>query len=77
MDFDDIAKEEFLHLLNFLLGQQYGCYETADFEDDLVACPGVILHGLEEARRIRAERQRKRRLYLTAWPPSNPRADTP
>jgi len=82
MDFnqqDDIAEEEeFLYLLNSLLGQQYGCYEAADFEDDLVACAGIIIHGLDEARRIRAERRRERRLYLTR--PDllpNPRADTP
>jgi len=82
MDFDqqdDIAEEEeFLCLLNSLLGQQYSRYEAADFEDDLVACAGIIVHGLEEARRIRTERRLERRLYLTR--PDllpNPRADTP
>jgi len=76
---DEIAEEEeFLHLLNAMLGKQHGCYEAADYEDDLVACAGIILHGAEEARKIRAERRQERRLYLIR--PDllpNPRADTP
>lgn len=36
-----------------------------EFEEHIIACAGLIVYGLEEARRLRSERRFLRRLYLT------------
>jgi hypothetical protein len=53
---------EFVLLLQLLQSEQQA--ET-DFQDNLLACIGLVCYGLEEAQRLRIARQSLQRLYLT------------
>ena len=65
-------------LLQLQLAQNSMRQTDEEFEERVIACTGLIIYGLEEARRLRSERQCLRRLYLTR--PDllpNPRQGTP
>ena len=72
MDLDD--DDGFVHLLQMMLDEQQG----DEFEDELIACVGLVCYGLEEAWHLSILRRSSQRLYLTH---SNllpdPRTDTP
>ena len=59
MDLDD--DDGFVHLLQMMLDEQQG----DEFEDELIACVGLVCYGLEEARRLSILRRSSQRLYLT------------
>jgi hypothetical protein len=72
-DSDD--DEEFFLLLQLMLAEQEA---EAGFQDELLACIGLVCYGVEEAQRLRVSRRSLQRLYLTR--PDllpNPRAGTP
>ena len=48
-------------MLQLILVEQQG----DDFEDDLLACVGLVYYGLEEARQLSILRRSSTRLYLT------------
>ena len=72
---DDDSEDEFVHLLQLMLvGEQ----QPDEFEDELLACVGLVCYGLEEARHNSVLRRSSQRLYLTR--PDllpDPRNDTP
>ena len=72
---DDDSEDEFMHLLQLMLaGEQQG----DEFEDELLACVGLVCYGLEEARHNSVLRRSSQRLHLTR--PDllpDPRNDTP
>ena len=71
---DNDFEDEFLHLLQLTLAEQQG----DDFEDELLACVGLVFYGVEEARHNSVLRRSSQRLYLTRSDLlPDPRTDTP
>ena len=67
-------EDEFVLLLQLMLAEQQG----DEFEDELLACVGLVCYGLEEARQLSVSRRSLQRLYLTrADLLPDPRTDTP
>ena len=58
---DDDSEYEVLNLLQLMLAEQQG----DEFEDELLACVGLVYYGLEEARHYSNLRRSSQRLYLT------------
>lgn len=54
-------EDEFVLLLQLMLAEQQG----DEFEDELLACVGLVCYGLEEARQLSVLRRSLQRLYLT------------
>jgi hypothetical protein len=67
-------EDEFVLLLQLMLAEQQG----DEFEDELLACVGLVCYGLEEAHQLSVLRRSLQRLYLTrADLLPDPRTDTP
>ena len=61
-------------LLQLMLAEQQG----DEFEDELLACVGLVCYGLEDARQLSVLRRSLQHLYLTrADLLPDPRTDTP
>ena len=58
---DDDLEGEFVHLLQSMLAGE----QQDEFEDELLACVGLVCYGLEEARHNSVLRRSSQRLYLT------------
>jgi hypothetical protein len=58
---DDEDEFQVVHLLQLMLAEQQG----DEFEDELLACVGLVCYGLEEARHNSVLRRSTQRLYLT------------
>jgi hypothetical protein len=71
---DDDSEYEYLNLLQLMLAEQQG----DEFEDELLACVGLVYYGLEEARHYSILRRSSQSLFLTRSDLlPDPRADTP
>ena len=54
-------EDEFVLLLQLMLAEQQG----DEFEDELLACVGLVCYGLEEAQQLSVLRHSLQHLYLT------------
>lgn len=72
----DIADE--FALFQLYLAQIASQETEEDYDNHVLACAGLILHGIEESQQLRAERRTQRRQYLTRRDLlPDPRRDTP